>query len=115
MLTAFRSGWQVQVLECGDTGEAATPPYKHVHPPPAACCSKPGCAPYCAVAWLLGDQQKELEAVLALPEVQAAAQQLASQAWQLAPTAVVCKAGQRAHTIWQPAGCSHAATAKGLG
>jgi hypothetical protein len=53
------------------------------------------------VAWLLGEQREQLEAALASPEVQAAAQRLAAYAWRLRAAAVVCKAGQREHVIRQ--------------
>lgn len=61
-------------------------------------------SPACpAVAWLLGEQGGQLEAALASPEVQAAAQRLAAHTWRLRPAAVVCKAGQREHVVWQAA------------
>ena len=63
------------------------------HPDPTLCLP-------CAVAWLLGDCQQQLEAALAAPEVQAAARTLAAQHWRLQPAAIVCKAGQREHAVW---------------
>lgn len=57
-----------------------------------------------AVAWLLGDQRQQLEAALAAPDVAEAAARLAAQPWQLRPSAVVCKAGQREHMVWQAPG-----------
>ncbi|PSC71913.1 Oxoglutarate iron-dependent dioxygenase [Micractinium conductrix] len=52
--------------------------------------------PHVSVAWLLGDKQQELEAALDASEVAAAAARLQRlPAWEAAPAAVVCKAGQR--------------------
>ncbi|KAL4440335.1 hypothetical protein ABPG75_003336 [Micractinium tetrahymenae] len=59
--------------------------------------------PHASVAWLLGSEQQQLEAALAAPEVQEAAERLAAQDWQLSPTAIICKAGQRPYTVWQAA------------
>ncbi|EFN54078.1 hypothetical protein CHLNCDRAFT_136195 [Chlorella variabilis] len=59
--------------------------------------------PHASVAWVLGDHQQALEAALAVAEVQQAARRLAERPWQLRPAAVVCKAGQREHAVWQAA------------
>lgn len=61
------------------------------------------CPPLPAVAWLLGSEEQQLQAALAAPEVREAAEQLAVQSWQLAPAAIICKAGQRPYTVWQVA------------
>ena len=59
--------------------------------------------PRSAVAWLLNDQREQLAAALHEPEAAAAAAALAAQPWQLRPAAIVCKAGQREHVVWQAA------------
>lgn len=74
---------------------AATP--RHQPPPLLPAWPTP------AVAWLLEDQQQAVEEALRDPEVAAAAAALAAQPWQLRPAAIVCKAGQREHAVWQAA------------
>lgn len=54
-----------------------------------------------AVAWLLGDQQEQLQAALAAPKALEAAERLAAEDWQLSPGAIICKAGPRPFTVWQ--------------
>lgn len=61
-------------------------------------------SPPSTVAWLLGDKQQELEAALDASEVAAAAARLQRlPAWEAAPAAVVCKAGQRVRAVWERA------------
>jgi hypothetical protein len=60
--------------------------------------------PNVAVAWLLGDQQEELQAALAEADVQAAAARLAGHAWTVQPDSIWCKAGQRQHAVWRADG-----------
>ncbi|KAI3431477.1 hypothetical protein D9Q98_004529 [Chlorella vulgaris] len=60
--------------------------------------------PHASVAWLLGDQQEELQAALAEADVQAAAARLARHAWTVQPDSIWCKAGQRQHAVWRADG-----------
>ncbi len=59
------------------------------------------CLPPRAVAWLLGNEERQLQAALAAPEARDAAKRLDAQDWQVGPSAIVCKAGGRPYTVWQ--------------
>ncbi|KAL4429009.1 hypothetical protein ABPG77_006048 [Micractinium sp. CCAP 211/92] len=59
--------------------------------------------PHASVAWLLGNEEQQLQAALAAPGARDAAKRLAAQDWQVGPGAIVCKAGGRPYTVWQAA------------
>lgn len=57
--------------------------------------------PHVSVAWLLGDQAPQVEAAMAAPAAQAAAARLAAARWEHPVACMVCRTGQRVHTVWE--------------